>query len=211
MPVTYTKAPKAIDDLIAQTLKQHHPQLHELQVKVTAWLAYAPRDKDGVRTGPALKWAGYEAAATIKVCNAKQRAQGLGDAEMCIEGDRWGGWSEAEKAALIDHEITHLEICRDGTGLVKSHVDGRPKLRARLHDWELGGFEDVVRRHGASAIEQKELGVFMDHHGELVFSFMKDEPLVRKVGRFIDHAAKGRDAVLQLRGLKRDIERRADH
>lgn len=187
---TFAQAPENVLALIRQTLRAHHPHLARCEVDVHAVMAYANRDEAGVPTGPAVKApGGYPAAAVIRIVPLKQRVPGLGDAEITIDGDGWPDLSDAEQAALIDHELTHLEIQWDtapdeskGTrGTPKSDDHGRPKLKLRLHDWQLGGFADVVKRHGAVALEVQAARAVIDAHGQ--YLLWSEDDVAGKVGQ----------------------------
>ncbi len=50
------------------------------------------------------------------------------------------------KWALIDHELCHAQVARDGDGEVKKDDQGRIVYRMRKHDLE--EFREIVDRHG---------------------------------------------------------------
>ena len=64
-----------------------------------------------------------------------------------------------KQRALLDHEVAHLELVRDDAGKVKTDDAGRPRLRIRPHDYQTGGFWDVIERHKEAACEAVCLGL----------------------------------------------------
>lgn len=95
----------------------------------------------------------------IKVMSLKDRAAGRADAELLLDGDRWPTFADEEQAAIIDHELTHLELCIGDDGLRRDDLD-RPKLRVRKHDHQFGWFDAVARRHGEDSIEWQQYAQF---------------------------------------------------
>lgn len=149
MAVTYSiPGPEDwITTLLAKTMKDHHPQLNDLGVRVGVLLAASDDDK------PAVKHGGYAAAATIRVVPLKDRLTKGFDAEMVVDEDLWKGFSRERQAALLDHELAHL---RAVTKKGEPQLDdlGRPRLKTVRADWYGGdGFKAVVARHGRAAVE----------------------------------------------------------
>lgn len=169
---TYRKADKEILALVADLVRQFHPALLEAGVRVGCLMAFAPRNEStGEPRGPALKWAGYPAAALVKVTSHKDRVAGLPDALICVDGDRWPEWGDARKRALLDHELEHLEVIRDEEGAVKLDDCNRPRLKNRPHDWEIGGFESIAKRHKEAAFEVEQTRSLAHKYGQLLFPF----------------------------------------
>ena len=107
---TYAKAPAEIAELVNDLMDRYHGKLLEAGVTVDLLLAHAKQDSDGPNPeAVALKQHGYQVAALIRVVPYKLRVQGHGDAEITIDGDRWDEWPTAEREALLDHELEHLE------------------------------------------------------------------------------------------------------
>jgi hypothetical protein len=150
---TYRRA----DDLVPlaeKAMRDYHRDLADAGVTVEVLTVHAG-------TSPALKHHGYPALAVIKPMSQKDRAAGSADARILIDAEKWDGLDDPRRLALLDHELTHLELVRDEEGAVREDDCGRPKLRTRPHDFELGGFEEVVGRHKASAPESRS---FYDAH-----------------------------------------------
>lgn len=154
---TYTKADpgEEVHELLAEVMREHHPKLAECGARVGVVWAYCPG-------GHAIKHGGYPAAATIKVVSQRDRVTKEIDAEMLIDQHFWANCKDRHKAALLDHELSHLDVVplppeeRRTGSLVwwKTDDGGRPKLKGVKGDWSAGdGFKAVVHRHGDFAVE----------------------------------------------------------
>ncbi len=181
MPQSFDKVPEHIDEMITRAIGKWHQPLAHAGVTVDA-LFCTEYDKDSGEMIPTLKHGGYPAAATIKPTSLKERALGVADALLVIDEFVWGESTEAQQMALLDHELTHLEVCCDGGGSlvvndgkvigeVKKDDLGRPKLRTRRHDVVLGGFRTVMRRHRANSIEALQIAACCDESGQLRWEF----------------------------------------
>jgi len=160
----YFKAPDADAALLNQVLSQHHQRLEEHGVSVALLVAITEE-------GPALKVHGYPALAETRVLNQKLRAHGLADAEITLDHTGWEGLAHNEKLALLDHELTHLEIVFDDNLRPKLDDGGRPKLKMRLHDFQFGWFAEVAERHGENSQERKQAAELVAVGGQIFFDF----------------------------------------
>jgi hypothetical protein len=149
----YEKAPAEVRQIVERMMDRYHPQLRDAKLTITCLMAFPTLDKNGDSTGPALKVHGYAAQAVVKIIGLKERTDGRDDAEICIDGDNWPTLSDAQKDALLDHELEHLELKTDKDGFVVRDDLDRPKLKMRKHDHEHGWFDSIVRRHGRNAPE----------------------------------------------------------
>lgn len=158
---TFQQASDADVQLLRQVVEKYHPRL--IGVDIGLLEAYAPCDADGnVRPGAtALKVHGIAAYATVKINSLADRVEGKPDATIRIDADVWGAHSDKRKVAILDHELAHLLLATDKDGNVKRDDLGRPKLKMRYHDLVVGGFSDVVERHGAAAVESMH---YLDVH-----------------------------------------------
>jgi hypothetical protein len=114
---------------------------------------------------PAVKLHGWPCAAVVSVIGYKQRVDKRADAEIVIDAKWWDGATPNQRRATLDHEITHLEIQKDETGSVKTDDQGRPKLKLRLHDYELSGFRSIAERYGEDALEVMGIRDFDEKFG----------------------------------------------
>jgi hypothetical protein len=145
---TYTQCDEATRRRVQKITAMYHPELAEAGVTFNLLFA-APTSEDA----PAISAAGYKALAQIKIVSLKDRVAGLADATILFDEPEWVGAPDARKDAIIDHELTHLELKLNKFAQVKTDDAGRPKLSIRLHDFHHGGFFDIVRRHQMAAVE----------------------------------------------------------
>jgi hypothetical protein len=154
MSVCYEQAGDDVCAMAAAVMADYHP---ELRMPDKSWVRlcvlFAFRGGDDEDGEPAVKLHGYPCAAVVSVIPLKQRVDKRADAEIVIDRERWDDMTDAQRRALLDHEIEHIELQVDENGLLKTDDVGRPKLRLKLHDWQRGGFRAVARRHGADAPE----------------------------------------------------------
>lgn len=154
MPTVFSK-PEPLDpipQLVIGLMNKWHQELSKAGVKVGVILAANP---DGV----AVTHGGYPAMATMKIVSLKDRLVKGYDAELLIDEREWEDLTDESRAALIDHELCHLDLVTkedpiSGNMILQRDDLGRPKLRTRKGDWNVGdGFRDVVFRHGDDAVE----------------------------------------------------------
>jgi len=142
--------------LLDQVSRKWHQPLVEAQARILVLFASNP-------DGPALKRAGAPAAARIRVLSLMWRVATDFDALLEIDEGVWSELEEDSRAALIDHELSHLSVVdygefedEDGAKSPRFKRDdiGRPKLATVDPDWfATDGFLGVVKRHGEAAIE----------------------------------------------------------
>lgn len=152
---TYDAAPAASHERIAQLLEKYHGPLRDAGVKIDVLFALPTVNKNGDDVGHAVSHGGYRCAAKVRVIGLKDRAKGMGDAEIIVDGRQWDEWDDGERDAVLDHELEHLELVRK-KGVVKQDDLGRPKLRCIKHDHQYGWFDAIVRRHGVKSPEWQQ-------------------------------------------------------
>lgn len=197
MPTVYEKADEEVRELIADVMRTHHPVLTCVGLRLDVLMAEVRDGNGALLSRPAVKAHGYEADAKIKAIPLDQRTAGLGDALLVIDAQRWGAMSAAQQRALIDHELYHLQVERDGGGFLEIGSDGRldgtpklddidrPKLKLRLHDWQLGGFLDIARRHGDNAPEVRAAHAVRGDGGQYVWDWA-GHPVADAAGKIAD-------------------------
>lgn len=163
---TYQKADAATVKLLEEVRVAHH-DVRLLDVTISVLMAYAPIDDDGEPTGYAITHHGVRALGKARIVPLRDRVHGMADAEILLDGDEWKTTSTRMKRALIDHELTHF----DRTGEVDDA--GRPKLKIRPHDFEVGWFHEVAHRHGDESIEIQQAQQLVADHGPLYFDFVQ--------------------------------------
>lgn len=157
MPV-YSKANRETHAFVNEVMAQYHGALIDAEVTVAVLFA-GPTDAEheSGEGPPYLKHDGYPAAATVAITPVKWRTLGVADAVITIDRESWKPRGEAERTALVDHELHHLELAHDPEGNLRSDDAGRPKLKMRLHDVQIGGFTRIIERHGEHAVEAQQL------------------------------------------------------
>jgi hypothetical protein len=153
---TYQKAPQEINDLAAEILRQFetHKDLIAAQVRVDFIFSSGQQDEDHNVTSPAIMHHGMPALGLCSIIPPKGRAMGRGDAEIILDADWWADAMEPEQKALLDHELHHIAVCSNRAGIVKHDDLGRPKLRMRKHDVQIGWFTVIAERHGMHSMER---------------------------------------------------------
>ena len=140
--LTYTKDDGSAGAIVDQLYKLFYDDLRRAGVTVEI-----------LHCTGGLKHAGYAAAATIKVNSLKDRAAGCADVRMVVNGDGWDGWDRKRRQAVIDHELYHLIVrYTEGGEIIRDDL-ARPKLKLRLHDHQLGVFEEIIRRNKEHAVD----------------------------------------------------------
>lgn len=170
---TYSKCTNRDILDVAEALRaEFHPDLERFEVTVGYMFAYASRDAEGQPKGPALHRQGVAAAAEVCITPLKLRALGIPDAVITLDGDNWRKWPEATLRAVLDHELHHIEVVKEeGTNVCRSDDLGRPKLKLRPHDFEVWGFDLIVARHGAAAMETRAIEQLKARKFQATFSF----------------------------------------
>lgn len=150
---TYTVADPEVDNIGAGLVKSVIEELREAEVTVLYLFANSGENDDG----PPLKApGGWPALAKIKVNSLRDRVSGLADATCMIDQRRWEEMEEKERKSLLHHELLHLQVqVKDGK--IRRDDAGRPKLRLRLHDFQIGGFDEIVERYGDAAAESQSI------------------------------------------------------
>lgn len=143
---------------------------------------YSDLDEEGVtinamfvtsNEGPALMVGGYPALACVRATSQKERAAGMADVELLIQSATWAEMTPEQKDALLDHELHHLIIETDPeTGDTKEDPQGRPKIKMRKHDYQMGWFTEIARRHGMNSPEVTQARLVFDNDGQALFPFI---------------------------------------
>lgn len=179
MAKTYTKAEPEVMNLLLDVLRRHHKELIDLQIRIGVLMVRPPRTVNGEPKGAAIKVRGVPAAACMWLTTAKDRVHMPYDAIIEIDADRWDRLGDKERAALLDHEVTHIVVLKDKNGGVETDEDLRPKLRTRPDEWTLSGFAEVIHRHGEAALEWQAVNKLVDQYGQLLFPWSVDRPRKR--------------------------------
>jgi len=159
---TYAKPEEELLQQVESVKAAYHKRLCEAGVTIDVLMAYGSRDADGQITAPAIAVGGYQAMASIRITNLRERTKGNGDAEMLIDADNWFDLDERTQAAVIDHELVHLDLTLDKNGMVATDDMDRPKMSLKKHSRQYGWFDEVVQRHGEYCLESQQCRAFLD-------------------------------------------------
>lgn len=139
---TYKKTGDDVPKIVTALLRKWYLVLAGIELRVDTIFV----STDG--KGPALTHGGHPAAAVVRILDSKQRAMGRGDVEIVIDEAGWQDMGQAERNALIDYELYHVELKLDDDKKVKLDEHGRPKIKMRKHDHQFGWFEVIAHLHG---------------------------------------------------------------
>jgi hypothetical protein len=179
---TFKKCPTTVSVIATEVISkwESHAPLLKSGVRIDYVFAFATRDREGNATEVPIKCRGFKVLGQVRVIKPKDRAQGRGDAEILLDGDHWENIDDAERMAILDHELYHLEVV-EKDGKPKLDFLKRPVLRLRHHDHEFGWFAEVAKRNGRHSIEQKVAKGLMDMFGQYYWpDFVKMLPPPRK-------------------------------
>lgn len=175
----HEKADQQTIKALRKSLTSWHPDLELVGIRIGVVFVWPAINADGLVIGPALKYAGAMAAAKTQICRHAIRALTGLDVVIQIAADIWASLAKPSRLALLDHELEHLVVVRDNDGKIRTHNDGRPRLVTRPDDWVLTGFQSVVERQGAHALEVLTL-LNLRRPSQRPFEFMDPPPAARK-------------------------------
>jgi hypothetical protein len=166
--------PDGTAERVAHLVKLFHGDI--LAAGVTVDLISVATDGDD----PPLMLNGYPCAATVRATSVKDRTKGHADIEITIDEAQWLTMTDAQKDALLDHELEHVElVIKPKTGRVKLDSHGRPKIKMRKHDVQFGWFHSIAERHGIASGEcQQAASLFLDGR-QTFFAFIGNEGKVK--------------------------------
>lgn len=176
MSVILDSAEQSVHDMANEIIDAHHPELKgvpNVDGSRSRLCILMACNEDKESDEPPVKCHGYPAAAIVSIIPYKQRVDKRADAEIIIDALVWDGLTEPQQRALLDHEITHLEVQKDEHGFVKTDDAGRPKLKLRLHDWQIGGFRSIAERYGDEALEVRHARDFQKEYGDVALTKVK--------------------------------------
>lgn len=177
---TYQKCPKEVREMALELMTkfESHTPLLEIKVMLDFVFALADRDEDGKMKGPAIVRKGFRVYGQAKIVTLKDRALGHGDAEILLDGDWWDEDStEEQQRALLDHELHHIAAKKVKGQYVYDDL-GRPLLRLRNHDVEVGWFKLIAERHGEHSLEQRQAKMIMDGSGQYFWPLLAQSSAV---------------------------------
>ncbi len=176
MAKTFNKGVPEDFAMLEDVILAYHPDLHEADVRVGIIMVGPSRNQDGEIIGPALSALGCPANAKISKVSAKDRVNVKYDAILQIDEHRWVSLTDAQQRALLDSQLCHLEVKPGEEGeKFALNDDGRPCLKIKPADFVLTGFEAVVTRHGADALEYDAMKATWTRVEQRCFAFMEVE------------------------------------
>lgn len=134
MPTTYDDAPGYVYEMGQELVRRHHDALRDCKVRFV------------MRHGP---WwsAGKEVLGKTMVLGPVPRyLTGEIDAAVILNAERWDDLQSQHRRALLDHQLSHLDVKTDEVGVQRAHPDGRPMICTVNHDVE--EFLAIIERHG---------------------------------------------------------------
>jgi hypothetical protein len=167
---TYSKCGDDVAELVAALIKKHRPDLKKNEVTID--LLFVAHDGEG----PALTLHGYACAAVVRKLGVKDRSAGRGDAEIVIDHAQWLSFGPESRKALLHHELAHLEVARDGKARPKVDAAGRPVLKMRKHDHQIGWFMEVAQLYGDASIEVQQARTLLEQGRQSYFGFFFEKP-----------------------------------
>lgn len=169
----YAKADDETAARVARMIKAHHPDLVRCQVTVEALTVEHddPKNED-----PAISHRGYAALAQVRAVPVKDRTAGRVDAEILLDLRRYKKLPAKRKDALIDHELQHLQPVCGKDQVPRLDGAGRPRLKLRRHDRQMGWFDVIVQRHGEDAPEKVQARELVEQAGQLYFDLKNGGP-----------------------------------
>lgn len=159
MPKTFEKAPDEVENRVRDLLQIHYEEHWNVGIKID--LIFVRND-----TGQPLSHQGYPAAAVVRIIPLKDRSMDRGDAEIVIDAEGYEGMDDPQRDALLDHELYHLVLAKDKDMKVKLDDLGRPMLRMRKHDHQVGWFREIAVRHGRNSMECRQAKLIYDKHAQ---------------------------------------------
>lgn len=168
MAATYESAPTEVREMLSELLRSWdvHKPLLDCGVTIQVQMAYPEKDEDGNPKGDAIKLHGRKALGLCEIINEQNRASGMKDARITLDGDAWADMSVARQKALLEHECYHLSVNINKNGVLQLDSNGRPKLRLRKHTVEIGWFAAVAERHGSASGECQQAQQIWYKHGQ---------------------------------------------
>jgi hypothetical protein len=178
MSSTFERANKLIEGLVQKAIESYHPALTKEGVTVDCIIARRTVSvgADDTEERHCLKRNGYPIDAKIQVTSLVDRARGIADAKLTIDGYEWNHATDRQRLALIDHELEHLDLVPLKPTKKEPNLTGnkrddlnRPMLKVRPHDWMLAGFKTVAERHGEHSHEALQCRNFRYEYAQLNF------------------------------------------
>ena len=168
--------------LLADVAAKYHPEIIAAELKIGLLVVDPARDEGGMPKSPALTHGGNRAIAKISLVSVKDRVHKPYDAIVQVDNEVWLTATNERKAAILDHELTHIAFAVDERGERVLASDGRPKLRLRADDYAITGFYEVAQRHGEASVEVESMFALFHSQRQLLFPFVDSPAKQRRAG-----------------------------
>ena len=177
MPSRYERAEQAIQLQAHDLLMEHHPDLHAAGVTVEVIFGYAYRNADDEQVGHAYKVRQRPVSSTSSKTKLIDRVLGAADIRIELDGDQWESLHVDQQAAIIDRELQSFAVAKDNEDGVILDSHGRPKLKTRLPDFEVGIYTEIAKRHREASVECISMAQIYLQAGQVVFPFLQQQEL----------------------------------
>lgn len=191
----FEKAPDDVKERAEALIEKFHPDLHAQDVEIAYVFAHGKRDKDGALVGAALRLHGNQCSGIARILGGKDRALRKVDVEISLDADRWPSMPDKQKDALLDHELQHFEVKRNGKGEVVYDEYDRPRIGLRKHDYDFGWFTCIAIRHGADSFECQQAALIFNENGQFYFRFVDMEGKLKETEPFAQPSIADSDSV----------------
>lgn len=131
-------------EVMDRVMTDHAPPIATWRDRIR--IAVMETDRDAKPYKP-LMFRGRPRAATASLVPSKWRRLYGDDGLVTFDAMVWDSLSDPQRVALVHHELLHFDAIED------DDATGRPKVKLRPHDFEVGGFHDVIADHGPHAME----------------------------------------------------------
>jgi len=191
MALEYSLPDDEMNDMMRRVIHRHHPRLIKADVRIG--LITQRKEQDGMAV-PSLKHAGWPAAATVKPTAVKDRLLGMPDVVILIDRVAWDDMEQPRQLSLLDHELTHISILDEEGAVVDVEPDGsmrawkvddagRPVIKMRDHDWQAGGFREVIARWGRDAVDAYGVESVIEASGQARWEWTEKTRDIAEAGR----------------------------
>jgi len=171
----YSLPEDSVLEVLDEAMMKYHQALKKDNIRFGV-IMVTSEDKDGEPDGkPALKSSsGHAAAAQVSLVSPKDRLTKKYEVEILIDSFVWDEMTPEKRLAVLDHELTHVELVKGDAGATKVDVYGCPKLKLIPDQFHLWGFLEIAQRHGLASSEVLNMRDMAQQHGHL-FGIVPDE------------------------------------
>lgn len=164
---TFQRCPESVKDLARDILCEFPTHRPLLDARVTVDYVFAfPSGQ-----GHALTKNGLKCLGLCRIVPLKARVLGRADAEISLDAEWWEDATLNERRAVLDHELHHIEV-----QMGQRDDFGRPVLKLRKHDVEIGFFDCIAFRHGEHSQERIQAKRILEQRGQFYWPGIVSPP-----------------------------------